>query len=200
MKPQDPQQEGPILRPHEYDGIKEYDQKLPNWWLATWYITMVWFVLAWAAYYQLGWGRSPTAEVEASLAKIAEVQQQALQNITDEKLWDMSRDPKVVAAGQATYATTCVACHGPDLSGKLAGAKLPGLPLMDQEWKHGHEPVKLLNIIRRGAPDVTKGMPPWEPQLGLQRVTEVLAFILSKHQQGEPFTLAADSPLRTQRQ
>jgi cytochrome c oxidase cbb3-type subunit 3 len=60
--------------------------------------------------------------------------------------------------------------------------------------------VKLLNIIRRGAPDVTKGMPPWEPQLGLQRVTEVLAFILSKHRQGEPFTLAADSPLRTQRQ
>jgi len=157
---------------------------------------MVWFVLAWAAYYQLGWGRSPTAEVEASLAKIAEVQQQALQNITDEKLWDMSRDPKVVAAGQATYATTCVACHGPDLSAHLAGAKLPGLPLSDKEWKHGGHPTQILNIIRKGAPDLTKGMPPWEPQLGIQRVVEVTAFLLSHHEKGAAVTLSADSPLK----
>jgi cytochrome c oxidase cbb3-type subunit 3 len=39
-------------------------------------------------------------------------------------------------------------------------------------------------------------MPPWEPQLGLQRVVEVLAYVLSKHSQGEPFTLAVDSPLK----
>jgi cytochrome c oxidase cbb3-type subunit 3 len=56
--------------------------------------------------------------------------------------------------------------------------------------------LQLLNIVRKGAPDLTKGMPPWEPQLGLNRVVEVVAFVLSKHKKGEPITLSADSPLK----
>lgn len=196
MKSSPDKNNGPVLREHTYDGIQEYDQKLPNWWLATWYITMVWFVIAWAAYYQFGLGTSDTSRVDDAMAKIADLQKKELELINDDKLWEMSRDAKVVEAGAATYATTCVACHAPDLSAHLAGAKLPGLPLNDQEWKHGGAPTQMLTIVRKGAPDVTKGMPPWEPQLGLQRVVEVVAFILSKHEKGEPVTLAADSPLK----
>lgn len=188
--------QGPILRPHEYDGIQEYDQKLPNWWLFSWYITMVIFVIAWVAYYQFGMGMADEKEIDTALAKIAEYQKKELELISDDKLWEMSLDPKITAAGAATFQTTCVACHASDLSAHIAGAKLPGLPLNDQEWKHGHAPTQILTIIRKGAPDLTKGMPPWEPQLGLQRVVEVTAFVLSKHQKGEPVTLSADSPLK----
>lgn len=187
--------DGPPLREHVYDGIQEYDQKLPNWWLFTWYITMVWFVIAWVAYYQMGYGQPDESRVDAAVEKIQEMQRKELESIDDDRLWAMSKDEKVVAAGAATYSTTCVACHAPDLSAHLAGAKLPGLPLDDKEWKHGGSPLQILNIVRKGAPDTTKGMPPWEPQLGLQRVTEVVAFVLSKHEKGEAATLAADSPL-----
>jgi cytochrome c oxidase cbb3-type subunit 3 len=186
----------PKLRDHSYDGIQEYDQKLPNWWLFTWYITMVWFVIAWFAYYQLGLGKTDTERIDSAIAKVEDARQKELALIDDEKLWQMSRDAKVVAAGSATFATTCVACHGPDLSAHLAGIKLPGLPLNDQEWKHGSNPTQILTVVRKGSPDVTKGMPAWEPQLGLQRVVEVVAFVLSKHERGEPTTLAADSPLK----
>jgi cytochrome c oxidase cbb3-type subunit 3 len=187
----------PKLRDHVYDGIQEYDQKLPNWWLFSWYITMVWFVIAWFMYYQLGVGESDIQKVDRALAHVEKVRLQELAAVNDDKLWAMSQDPRIVAAGAATYSTACVACHAPDLSAQIAGARLPGLPLNDSEWKHGGHPLQVLTVVRKGSPDVTKGMPPWEPQLGLQRVIEVVAFVLSKHRQDEPVKLAPDSPLRS---
>lgn len=188
---------GPQLRDHVYDGIQEYDQKLPNWWLWSWYITMIIFVVCWVGYYQLRIGDSDAERINKAIASVEQARNKELAVIDDDKLWAMSKDPTVVAAGQATFTTTCVACHGADLSAKIGGVKLPGLPLSDKEWKHGHTPTQVLSIVRKGAPDVTKGMPPWEPQLGIQRVIEVVAFVLSKHEKGEPVTLAPDSPLRT---
>ena len=122
MKPSSPDN-GPVLREHSYDGIQEYDQKLPNWWLFTWYITIVWFIIAWVAYYQLHIGQSGPEQVDKALANIKALQLKELEKLTDDKLWEMSQDPKVVSAGAATFATTCVACHGPDLSAKINGVK-----------------------------------------------------------------------------
>jgi cytochrome c oxidase cbb3-type subunit 3 len=196
MKSNRPNDFEPVLRDHSYDGIQEYDQKLPNWWLFTWYIMMVAFVVCWVGYYQFGIGMSDEKEIASAMAKIEDHQKKELEMISDDSLWAMSKDPKIVAAGAASYSATCIACHAPDMSAKIAGVKLPGLPLNDREWKHGNNPTQLLTIVRKGAPDLTKGMPPWEPQLGIHRVVEVLAFILSKHKQGEPFTLSADTPLK----
>lgn len=192
--PKDPNE--PQLRDHVYDGIQEYDQKLPNWWLFTWYITMAWFVIFWLAYYQFGYGKTDPERIEGQLAKIEAIRQKELESIDDAKLWEMSRDPVKVEEGKAVFNATCVACHAPDLSGTLAGAKLPGLPLNDKEWKHGGSPTEILTLVRKGAPDVTKGMPAWEPQLGLDRVISAVTYILSFHKEGEPVTLSPDSPLR----
>ncbi len=185
----------PTLRGHVYDGIQEYDQKLPNWWLFTWYITMVWFVIGWLAYYQLGYGRTDHELIGEQMAKIEAVRAKELEAIDDKKLWEMSRTPEVVEAGKATFMATCVACHAADLSAHLAGVKLPGLPLNDTEWKHGGNPTQLMTIVRKGAPDITKGMASWEA-LGIKKITEVVAFVMSHHKEGEPVTLAADSPLK----
>lgn len=185
----------PPLREHVYDGIQEYDQKLPNWWLFTWYITMVWFVIGWLAYYQLGVGQTDQEIVDAQMAKIEEARAREMESLDDAKLWAMSKDHAVVEAGKATYMTTCVACHAADLSATLAGAKLPGLSLNDKEWKHGGLPTQVMQIVNKGAPDLTKGMPPWE-SLGTTKVAEVVAFILSHHQEGDEIVLSADSPLR----
>ncbi|MBL9130612.1 MAG: c-type cytochrome [Verrucomicrobiaceae bacterium] len=186
----------PQLRDHIYDGIQEYDQKLPNWWLFTLYITIVWFVVHWLCYYQLGLGSSDTEAIDKVVAEMNLARDKQMESITDQQLWEMSRDPKIVEAGKATFMTPgmCVTCHGADLTATLAGAKLPGQPLHDQEWKYGGKPTEIFKIVRKGSPDVTKGMAAWELVLGMKRVSEVVAFVLSHHKEGEPITRAPDAP------
>ena len=186
----------PKLRPHVYDGIQEYDQLLPNWWLFTLYASIVVFVVYWLSYYQLGIGRTDGDAVDQVISQIEKGREKELEGLDDAKLWAMSQNAEAVAAGKATFMTPgmCVSCHGADLSGKIGGARLPGLPLDDTEWKHGGTPVEIFKLVRRGAPDVTKGMPAWEPTLGVKRVSEVVAFVLSFHKEGEKITLAPDAP------
>lgn len=193
-----PSSQEPPIRHHTYDGIQEYDQCMPNWWLFTFYIMIVVFVVWWAGYYQMGMGGPDTEAVDVVVDQIQKAREKELEGIDDAKLWAMSRDAEVVAAGKATFMTPgmCVTCHGPDLTGMLMGARLPGLPLNDTEWKHGGKPTQIFALVRKGAPDVTKGMPAWEPALGVKRVAEAVAFVLSHHKEGEAVTLASDSPLK----
>lgn len=188
------QESTPELRPHVFDGIQEYDQKLPNWWLFTLYISIVFFVGYWLAYYQFKLLDTDEERLDKAIATIDAARLKQLEGINDEKLWAMSKDAQVVEKGRATFMTSCLACHGPDLMGKKTNPALPGLPLADQEWKFGHQPTDVLKLVRRGSPDVTKGMPPWEPVLGVGRVVEVTAFILSHHKEGDPHTIAPDAP------
>lgn len=189
-----PDPNAPILRDHVYDGIQEYDQKLPNWWLFTLYIAIAFFVFYWLAYYQLGVIQSDEERIIKAMAKIDNTRLKELESLDDPKLWELSLDPATLASGKVTFQQNCAACHAPDLSGTLAGTKLPGLPLSDTEWKHGGLPTEVLKIVRKGSPDASKGMPPWEPQLGVKRVVEVVAYIMSHHKEGQPTTKAADSP------
>ncbi len=178
-------EDGPVLRDHIYDGIQEYDQKLPNWWLASWYIFIVLFVIYWFLYYQLDLFADDKERVQNAVASIetkkATELEKLMTSLNDQVLWDMSQNAKIVSEGKATYDITCVACHGADLSATLSGVKLPGEPLNDAEWKYGGRPMEIFGIVKSGSPDVSKGMVAWEPTLGPKKVAQVVAYILSHH-------------------
>ena len=179
--------EGVVLRDHVYDGIQEYDQRLPNWWLFTLYIMVVFFVFYWVAYYQLGWVKSDVERLNDAMALVKEAQKKELENVVanldDAALWKMSKDPALIAAGKVTYETVCFACHGKDLSATMGGAKLPGEPLDDALWKYGEgKPMGVFDTVMKGSPDKTKGMVAFETQLGAKGVVEVVAYILSYHE------------------
>lgn len=189
---------GVKLREHVYDGIQEFDQKLPNWWLFTLYITIVWFVVYWVLYYQVGWFKSDEERIDAKIAVIdGERERQLaeqLAKLDDKSLWEMSRDPAKVEAGRTIFMGKCVPCHGPDLSGFNAGLKLPGLPLNDTEWKHGGNPMDVFNIVTNGSPQIETGMIAWKTQMSPADIAKVVSFVLSIHKEGEPWTKAAPAP------
>ena len=67
MKPTPkPTPEEPI-RPHVFDGIQEYDKRLPNWWLNTLYITIVFWVAYWAYHEWLHLGQSDAQIVDDAM-------------------------------------------------------------------------------------------------------------------------------------
>lgn len=183
MKPErTPPPEDPI-RPHVFDGIAEYDKRLPNWWLHTLYLTIAFSIGYWG-YYE--WFRAgPTGEqaVVAAMAKI-EAERLVAAKVDDASLWKMSQNAAFVEAGRATYASNCAACHLASLRGKGESVAAIGPDLTDTAWLHGGKPTEIHDLITKGV--LAKGMPTWGPVLGAKKITEVTAFILSKHKEGEP--------------
>lgn len=161
------------LRHHTYDGIQEYDKRLPNWWLFTLYGAIVFAAAYWAYYH---WSAHMVPGYVRVERQIEEYQKAALAGgaaPTDIQLWNLSRDPAVVAAGQKIYTANCVACHGPNLEGGI------GQNLVDATWIHGGKPTDIYNTITKGVLD--KGMPVWGPVLGAARIADVAAFVISKN-------------------
>ncbi len=101
----------------------------------------------------------------------------------DASLWNLSRNPAFLEAGQATVVNLCAPCHLPTLRGHGAGTDAFGPDLTDTKWIHGGKPSEIYDFITHGA--FTKGMPPWGSIIGPKKVTEVAAVVLSKHQEGE---------------
>jgi cytochrome c oxidase cbb3-type subunit III len=159
---------------HEYDDIKEADNRLPNWWLYIFAGTVLFAVCYW--FYFHVWGTAATPLVsyqrEKAAAAIAEAERLKAQGeMTPEKLLAMSHNAAILSSGKTTFTQICAACHRADGGGQV------GPNLTDEFWIGGSRPDQILRTVREGRPD--KGMPAWGPQLGEERVRDVAAYVLS---------------------
>jgi len=159
---------------HEYDGIREYDNRLPNWWLYTLFGTVIFAAFYWVYYEHLHIGASPSEayaiEMKAEEEKRAK-QTEGMQPVTPELLTEMSRDSAIVATGKQSFDQMCAACHGQN------GGGLIGPNLTDEYWIHGSSPEKIYTVVRDGVLD--KGMPAWGPSLGEEKVRATVAYVLT---------------------
>lgn len=184
-----------ILREHEYDGIQEFDQKLPNWWLFTFYAAVVWLVVYWVLYYNTPIYKTDqqkiTDEISALYAKKDADLAAAMETITDEALVnEWATDTAKVAAGKTTYTTNCLPCHGADLSATMAvgdqSIPLPGMALNDGEWKYGAKPREIFKLINEGTPPDSPGhngakMQAWGQMLTPVQIAEVTAYLIAEN-------------------
>jgi len=179
------------LRPHVFDGIQEYDKRLPNWWLYTLYITIVFWVGYWGYFEWFGIGLNGPQKVEQGMAKIEAARLASVTTIDDASLWKMSQNPVFVEAGKVVFNSNCIACHLASMRGKGESPVAIGSDLTDTTWLNGGRPTEVYNTITKGI--LLKGMPTWGPVLGAKKITEVCAYVMSKHHEGEPI-IPADVP------
>ena len=178
------------IKEHEYDGIQEFDNKLPNWWLWTLYGTIIFSLGYWIVFHTLEIGKTPHDNFAAVMQQAQEEQlaRAAAAGLSNETFMLMTEMESKVAEGRDVFQTYCVQCHLDD------GRGLVGPNLTDGFWVHGCEPMQMYKVITDGV--AAKGMPAWLNQLGPTRVQAVVAYVLTisnddvpgKAAEGEPCT------------
>lgn len=175
------------VRHHSYDGIQEYDKRLPNWWLLTFYGAIVFSVVYWFYYQHSGVPVSDGARVDAEIARVEAAKlASGAAKLTDDDLWKMSKNPVIVGAGKATFVSNCATCHLASLKGKAENPAAVGASLIGTKWIYGGKPLEIMNTVSKGT---QRGMPPWGPVLGARKVSEAVAYVLSFHEKGEPIEI-----------
>ena len=158
---------------HEYDGIREYDNPLPRWWLNVLYATILFSVV----YYLnvipgVGSGPGRIANYEAEMARAQQLRDAEAAKagpVTAEALLALTHDPAVMASAKARFKATCSPCHREDGGGNI------GPNLTDDFWIHGGDPVQIHQTVTQGV--AAKGMPAWGQVLKPDEVNAVAAYV-----------------------
>ena len=112
--------QGVILRDHVIDGIQEYDQRLPFWWLCILFSMIAFSVVYWLVLDDRSFEGARDNPLEVKLAEIETKRLASSIDVSnDELFWEMSNNPTFVSAGQTTYESYCIACHGKELQGGI---------------------------------------------------------------------------------
>ena len=157
------------LMSHGYDGIREFDNPLPGWWVWIFWATIV-FSLGYWAYYQIGPGPSIVAQYEAEEELAERRQPKAVASaITDASLAALEKDAAVMAKAKEIFANRCSPCHGD------RGQGIVGPNLTDEYWLHGGRLSEIYQTISEGVPE--KGMVPWKTQLSPAEIAAMAAYV-----------------------
>ncbi|HSO21622.1 MAG TPA: cbb3-type cytochrome c oxidase N-terminal domain-containing protein [Chondromyces sp.] len=158
------------LLDHSYDGIQEYDNPLPSWWLAIFWITIV-FTPLYILYYHYGGGALPEEKYDEEMIAFFDRQAeelQALGEITETTLAGLTDDASMMNSGKKIFQSKCATCHG------MFGEGGIGPNLTDRYWLHGAQLTDIYRTVREGVTD--KGMLAWERQLRPAELMAVSAY------------------------
>ncbi len=177
---------------HEWDGIEEYNNPMPRWWVWTFYATIIWaigYTIAYPAWPLingatpglLGW--STRGDVAAEIQKFTDMNAELDAKLASADLTTLDDDPALknyaIQYGRATFATFCSQCHG---SG-AAGAK--GYPnLLDNDWLWGGDMEAIHTTVTHGirstADEDTRfgDMPAWGDVLEEEEMAQVIEYVI----------------------
>ena len=159
---------------HDYDGIRELDNRLPPWWIYGFYVTII-FAGVYLWRYHVAYSAPSSTEEFQIAMKEAEVEKEAYlkksANNVDENTVTLSSDPAIIESGKKTFIASCAPCHGPEGQGTV------GPNLTDEYWLHGGSVSSIFKSIKYGWPE--KGMKSWKDDFSPVQISQLTSFIKS---------------------
>jgi cytochrome c oxidase cbb3-type subunit 3 len=157
---------------HEYDGIQEYDNPMPRWWVLSFWATFYFAVCyaMWFHVYHRGISVEEEYGADMGIAREEAARRELGANVTEEALQKLMANAAVMSDTRATFGKRCVQCHGADGQGVI------GPNLTDDYWLHGQASLMdIYGVVKAGVP--AKGMPEWGKQLSSIEVAKLAAYV-----------------------
>ena len=166
--------EADLLLHHDYDGIKELDNKLPPWWVYMFYATIIFAGIYLVRFHVLGHDNQKMEfDKEMKEAQLAvEEYKKTAKDLIDANTVTLLTDAGDLAAGKKVFESNCVACHKPDGGGSI------GPNLTDEHWILGGGIKNVFTTITEGGRD-GKGMVAWKGTLKPSEIQQVASYVLS---------------------
>ncbi len=153
---------------HDYDGIKELNNKAPVW-IVLIFLLSIGFSGIYAIHY-FGHPNNNMDQISEYNKSVADFEQkkQAMQN--SNKGNELSMD-EIIAEGAKLYMEKgCLACHGVNGEGNAIGPNLT-----DNYWLNGCLEEDIINIITEGRAE--KGMTPYKSMMSARQIKNLSVFI-----------------------
>jgi cytochrome c oxidase cbb3-type subunit 3 len=161
------------LLDHNYDGIQEFDNPMPRWWVYIFWATIGFSALYWINIPGIGSGKGRIANYDRDMAAAAaaEAKRRAEHpaETSPEQLAALTKDAAALATGKQVFAQNCSACHRFDGGGQI------GPNLTDEYWIHGAALEQIHKTVADGV--LEKGMPPWSKVLKREQLDAVVAYV-----------------------
>jgi cytochrome c oxidase cbb3-type subunit 3 len=168
-------------RSHAFDGITEYDNNLPRWWVWMLYISVV-VAVSYMVYFHVLSGELSRADADKYEIEIAKAKVEANNRVkTEDELRALSKDPEMIAKGkEALKRSICFTCHGAEYTGLI------GPNLRDKYWLYGSTMTEMINTITNGR--TVNGVVVMTPQnltLKADAIEAIACYIVQLNREGE---------------
>ena len=167
--------EGEIILDHNYDGIRELDNKLPPWWVYMFYATIIFGLVYLVRFHIMNdYDQDLEYEQEVAAAQLEiEEYKKTAKDLVDVNSVALFTDAADINAGKVIFETNCVACHMADGGGGI------GPNLTDDYWILGGGIKNVFNTVSEGGRD-GKGMVAWKQILKPVEMAQVSSYILTE--------------------
>ncbi len=167
------EKEEDIMFHHDFDGIKELDNRIPPWFSFLFYGSIAFAIIYMIVFHVIGDGNIQQNEYNIEMQQASFEREMLIRSgaFINEETVTFENDAATISEGKEIFVKNCAACHANDGGGGV------GPNLTDDYWIHGGGIKNIFKTIKYGVP--SKGMISWQSQLDPSKMKAVASYVIT---------------------